>query len=412
MADGKLTALKATKLTKPGHHSDGGGLYLRIAANRKSWMFRYKVAGKDKWMGLGAFGDFSLVEARAAARECRQLLTQGIDPLEHRRTAQAASQAAQAATFRHVAVLYVSAHKAGWRNAKHAAQWEATLVAYVYPSFGDRPVSAVTVADVLAVLEPIWLTKPETASRVRGRIENVLDYAAARHMRTGENPARWRGHLDHLLPERSKVAKVEHHAAIAYADLPALYAKLTESTGMAAACLRFTILTASRSGEARGATWSEIDLEAAIWTVPAARMKAGKEHRVPLSEPALEILRDMEARGTDPSKLVFPGYAKGRPLSDVALSKALRVAGGGEFTVHGMRSTFRVWSEERTGYSGAVCEAALAHINKDKVEAAYQRSDLLEQRRRLMGEWGTFATTPAPATGDVIPLGRARGRTE
>jgi integrase len=408
MADGKLTALKAKNLSTPGHHFDGGGLYLRIAEGRKSWMFRYKVAGKDKWLGLGAFDDFTLADARESARECRRLRTQGIDPLEHRRAAREAAQAAQAMTFKHVAGLYIDAHKDGWRNAKHAAQWEATLTAYAYPVLGDKPVSAITVSHILAVLEPIWKVKPETASRLRGRIENVLDHAAARHLRTGENPARWRGHLAHLLPERAKLAKVEHHAAVPYADLPRVYDKLAESKGTAALCLRFLILTAARSGEARGATWAEINPDAGIWTIPAERMKADKEHRVPLSAPAVEILRDMAALGTDPAKLVFEGGRKDRPLSDVAVSKALRAAGGDGYTVHGMRSTFRDWCEERTSYSGAIAEAALAHTNKDKVEAAYLRTDHMDQRRRLMAEWGTFATTPASAMGEVVAIGKAR----
>jgi integrase len=341
VADSKLNALKAKNLSTPGHYSDGNGLYLRVAVNRKSWMFRYKVAGKSHWLGLGAFDDFTLADAREAARECRRLLHQGTDPLEHRRAAKEATQAAQAMTFKRVAGLYLSSHRDGWRNAKHAAQWENTLTTYAYPTMGDKPVSVITVADVLAVLEPIWKIKPETASRLQGRIANVLDSAAARHLRTGDNPARWRGHLDHLLPERGKLAKVKHHPAVPYADLPALYAELTESKGTSALCLRFLILTAARSMEARGATWAEIDLEAGIWTVPDERMKAGEEHRVPLSAPAMAILREMAVRGTAPDKLVFEGGRKGRPLSDKAASKALLVAGGDGYTVHGMRSTFR-----------------------------------------------------------------------
>lgn len=267
---------------------------------------------------------------------------------------------------------------------------------------------SVALSHVLAALEPIWTDKPETASRVRGRIEAVLDYAAARRLRSGENPARWRGNLVHLLPRLSKVARVKHHAAAPYNGIAGLMAKLADSKGTAAMCLRFTILTAARSGEARGALWDEIDMEAAIWNVPAERMKAGRKHRVPLSAPAMAILREMEQLGAELSGLVFPGAAKGKPFSDVAVSKALRAAGGEGFTVHGFRSSFRQWAAEQTAYPGDVAEAALAHTNSDKVEAAYQRSDLFEKRRRLMNEWGEYVTTPAVAHGDVVNIGKAR----
>ena len=409
MAEGKLTALQVKNLTTPGHHGDGGGLYLRIRDGRKVWFFRYKVQGKTHWLGLGPAGDYTLAEAREAARQCRRQLREGIDPLEARRAAKDAAQASREMTFKAVAEAYIAAHKDTWRNAKHREQWPSTLETYVYPRFGQKPVNAVTVHDVLGVLRPIWHEKPETASRVRGRIETVLDSATAQHLRAGENPARWRGHLEHLLPKREKLAKVEHHAAAPWAELPTLYRKLTESKGMAALCLRFLILTAARSGEARGATWGEIDMKAKTWTVPAERMKADREHRVPLSAPALAILQEMAQLGTDPARLVFPGQAKGKPLSDVALNKALATAGGGDFTVHGMRSTFRDWCAERaTGYPREVAEAALAHTNKDKVEAAYLRGDHFEQRRRLMDSWATHATTPAAPAGRVVSIGKAR----
>ncbi|MDE2344705.1 MAG: integrase arm-type DNA-binding domain-containing protein [Betaproteobacteria bacterium] len=408
MAEGKLTAMQVNKLTKPGHHGDGGGLYLRVREDRKVWFFRYKVAGKSHWLGLGPYPDYPLAEAREAARQCRRQLREGIDPLEARRAAKDAAQAATETTFKAVAQAYIAAHKDTWRNPKHAAQWPATLEAYVYPRFGDKPVHAVSVADVLAVLEPIWRVIPETASRVRGRIEIVLDYAAARHLRTGENPARWRGHLQHTLPKREKVAKVEHHAATPWADLPALYAKLTESNGMAAMCLRFLILNATRSGEARGATWAEIDINKKLWTIPGDRMKAGREHRIPLSAPAVALLEEMAQLGTEPARLVFPGQVKGKPLSDVALNKALATAGGGKHTVHGMRSTFRDWCAERTTYPREVAETALAHTNKDKVEAAYLRGDHFEQRRRLMDDWATYTTVPAAPAGQVVNIGKVR----
>ena len=407
MADGKLTALGAKKLTKPGHHGDGGGLYLRVADGRKSWMFRYKVKGKTHWLGLGAFDDYDLAEVRDAARECRRQLREGIDPIAARRDAKAAAVEAGEITFKVMAQRYIAAHKDTWRNAKHAEQWPSTLEAYVYPIMGERPVASVSVADVLAVLEPIWWEKPETASRVRGRIETVLDYAASRHLRTGENPARWRGHLQHSLPARAKVAKVEHHAALPWAELPRVMGRLMESKGTSALCLRFLILTAARSNEARGVTWGEIDLDAKVWSVPDNRMKGGLDHRVPLSAPVLEILKALAPLGTSPDKLVFEGGKKEKPLSDVAVTKALSTAGADDYTVHGLRSTFRDWCAERTAYPREVCEAALAHVNKDKVEAAYARTDHFEQRCRLMADWAAYAMSPAPA-GKVVSIGKAR----
>jgi integrase len=409
MAAGKLTAVGVRRLTKPGTYNDGEGLYLRVATAGKSWLYRFKLHGKANWMGLGSLDDYPLAEAREKARECRKLVAEGISPIEARRMAKEAAKEANGQTFQAIAERYIKAHEAEWRNAKHAAQWTATLVAYAYPALKEKPVHVIGVSDVLEVLEPIWTAKPETASRVRGRIEAVLDYAAARKLRSTENPARWRGNLDHLLPKRTKVAKVQHHAAVPYADLPGLYAKLTESNGRAALCLRFAIVTAARSGEARGATWAEIDLEAATWTVPGERMKAGREHRVPLSAPALAILREMALFGGEPGGLVFPGAAKGKPkpLSDVALNKALSAAGGGAFTVHGMRSSFRQWCAEQTAYPAEVAEMALAHTNRDRVEAAYQRSDLFARRRSLMDAWGAYATGPALA-GLVVSIGKAR----
>lgn len=265
---------------------------------------------------------------------------------------------------------------------------------------------SVAVADVLAILEPIWKEKPETAGRVRGRIETVLDFAASRHLRTGDNPARWKGHLEHSLPARAKIAKVEHHAALPWQDIPALMGKLGESKGTAALCLRFLVLTAARSGEARGARWNEIDMEAKTWTVPGDRMKAGLPHRVPLSTPALAILTTMADLDHEPDGLVFPGGMVKKPLSDVAMNKALATAGGEDCTVHGMRSTFRDWCAERSSYPREIAEAALAHTNKDKVEAAYLRGDHFEKRARLMNAWAIHAMGPAPS-GVVASIGRA-----
>lgn len=399
MADSKLTIMKIRGLAKPGRYSDGAGLYLDVKGDSRTWLFRFKLAGKESWHGLGSLSDVSLLEAREKARECRRLLREGKNPIEARRGAIAKAQEQQSHTFRALAEKYIAAQKPGWKNAKHGDQWLNTLAAYAFPAIGHKPVSDVTVNDVLNILEPIWTTKPETAGRVRGRIENVLAYAATRRLRPAENPAQWRGHLEHLLPARARVTKIEHHAAIPYAALPALMQRLSQSKGFAALCLRFLVLTASRSGEARGAVWSEIDLDAAIWTIPEARMKAGYTHRVPLSEPALTVLQaiaDLTGGTMRPDRWVFPGMNPAKPLSDVSVSKALRIAGGGDYTVHGMRSAFRDWCAEQTAYPGEIAEAALAHSNRNKVEAAYLRSDHFEKRRRLMKEWGSYSISIAP----------------
>jgi integrase len=393
--DKKLTATEVKALKKPGFHSDGAGLYLRIEQGRRLWVFRYKRQGVSRWLSLGPDRDVSLAQARDAAAVCRQQLLAGVDPMEARQTAKAKRETAVARTFEAVADLYIGAKKAEWKNEKHGKQWRATLEAYVFPLFGSKPVDSITVDHVLDSLTPIWDKKPETASRVRGRIEALLDYAKARGWRTGENPARWKGHLQHSLAARAKIAKVQHHAAVAWADLPNLMAKLGASKGTAAACLRFLTLTAARSGEARGAHWGEIDMAAKVWTIPAERMKAAKQHRVPLSDSALAILRTAyppEATEKPTSGFVFSGGVAGRPLSDVALAKALRTAGGDGFTVHGQRSAFRDWSAESTAYPREVCESALAHGNRDKVEAAYARTDHFDKRAKLMAAWAAYAT--------------------
>jgi integrase len=391
MSEEKRTAKEWKGVTKPGFTADGGGLYLSIVKGSRTWMFRYKRAGKGHWMGLGPDSLVSLADARDAAIDARRLLRKGIDPIEHRReVAKArAAEAASAKTFETVANEFITSHKAGWKNEKHGDQWKATLTAYAYPFFGDEPVSRITVDNVLECLKPIWEDKPETASRVRGRIENILDYAKTRGWRVGENPARWKGHLDHILPARAKIARVVHHAALPWGDLPAVMSKLAAAGGTSALCLRFTILTAARSGEARGARWNEIDMAGKVWTVPAERMKAGQVHRVPLSDAALEILKQLLPLKKEPDSLVFPGGKKARPLSDVAVSKALAAAADG-VTVHGMRSAFRDWAAEATIYPREVAEVALAHRNPDRVEAVYRRSDLFDQRARMMGDWAVY----------------------
>jgi integrase len=408
---GKLSTLAIARLSRPGNHADGGNLYLRIQPEgSKSWVFRFKrrnpVTGKDKttWVGLGSLELVSLAEARARALEYRKLLRNGGDPLAAERARRAGHAGGR--PFFEVMAAYLEAHRAGWRSEKHAREWQTTLEQHAARLL-PISVTAIDTGAVLAVVRPIWNEKTETASRLRGRIENVLDYATARGWRVGENPARWRGHLDKLLPPRSKVAAVTHHAAVPWQDIGRVMARLAESQGTAARCLQFLILTAARSGEARGARWNEIDLDAALWTVPAERMKAGRDHRVPLSEPALAILREMMPLKRRPDGLVFPGGKPGSPLSDVALSKALAVAGGGDATVHGMRSTFRDWCAEATAYPREVAESALAHANRDRVEAAYARSDHLERRRALMTAWGEHCTRSPDATGAVLPLRRA-----
>lgn len=402
----KLNAARLRTLTKPGAYGDGAGLYLQVRGpENRSWLYRFKLQGKPHLMGLGTLADISLAEARDAATTARKLVRQGINPIDQRR-AQRAENAAQAGlTFAQVADAYIKAHEPSWRNAKHRQQWRNTLDTYADPVLGKLPVASVDVGAVMKVLEPLWREKTETASRLRGRIESVLDYATARGWRTGENPARWRGHLDNLLPARSKVAKVEHHPALPWREVGGFMSTLAEEEGIAALALRFVILTAARTSEAIGARWSEIDMQGALWTVPGARMKAGREHRVPLSAPALDVLREAAKLRTNSKAdgCVFPGAKPGKPLSNMALLMLLRRMERGDLTTHGFRSSFRDWCSESTNYPGEVAEAALAHVNGDKTEAAYLRGDMMEKRRRLMADWATFCGRVAPL-GEVLTL--------
>jgi integrase len=410
-AIGRLTALKVEKAKEAGMYADGGGLYLRVThEGARNWILRFMLDRRPRWMGLGPLALFGLQEARAKAQDARRKRHEGIDPIEARRAERARQRldAAKAITFKQCAEAYVTAHRAGWRNLKHAGQWNATLSAYAYPIIGALPVQAVDTGLVLKVLEPIWRTKPETASRLRGRVESVLDFAKVRGYRDGENPARWRGHLDKLLPARSKVRQVEHHAALPYAELPAFLVSLREQEGIAARALEFLILTAARTGEAIGARWNEIDLLDKTWTVPAARMKAHREHRVPLSPRALAILDEMQAarQGDADDAFVFPGRKPGTPLSNMAFLMLLRRMGRGDLTAHGFRATFKTWASERTSFQNEIAEAVLAHVIGDKVEQAYRRGDLFDKRRRLMQQWATFCTT-APASGaqnKIVPM--------
>ena len=404
-----LSGLIVGRATKPGMYSDGGGLYLRIGpTGAKSWVFRFRTDGKLRDMGLGPLHTFSLAEARAKALECRKLRYDGADQLHARQAARqvAKLESAKAMTFQQCADAYIEAHRAGWENEKHGAQWAATLAAHVYPVFGELPVAAIDTGLVMNALEPIWTTTTETASRVRGRIESVLDWATTREYRTGENPARWRGHLDNLLPARSKVQKVEHHAAMPYTDVGAFMARLRQQAGAGARALELAILTAGRSGEVLGARGDEFDMGAAVWTVPAGRMKAGREHRVPLSAAAMDVLVPMLAVRED--DFVFAGSRAGMPLSNMAMAMVLRRMELPELTVHGFRSTFRDWAAERTAYPSEVVEMALAHTIGNKVEAAYRRGDLFDKRRKLMDEWAKYCGIVADdSSSSVVPLRRA-----
>jgi integrase len=404
MASNKLTALKVTRARAPGLLNDGAGLSLRTGASgAKSWVYRFMLAGRAREMGLGSLKDVTLAEARELARECRRICKGGVDPIEARKARKAALRVehATAMTFAECAERYIASHKAGWRSPKHAAQWPSSLAAYVYPIFGALPVQAVDVGLIMKALAPVWDEKPQTAGRVRGRIEAVLDYATASGYRQGENPARWRGHLENLLPKLSRLVRVEHLAALPYAEIGAFMVELRRQDGVGARALEFAILTAARTGEVRGARWHEIDLPEKLWTVPAERMKAGEEHRVPLLQRAIEILDEMQA--VRQGELVFPGRKVGRPLSHQAMLRALRAMGRADLTAHGFRSTFRDWAAETTNFPREVCEAALAHAVANKAEAAYRRGDLFMKRARLMAAWDRHCAAPAIAA-DIVPL--------
>jgi integrase len=410
-------------------HCDGGGLYLQVTTGvdgepRRSWLYRYATgevatsrSGKprriEREMGFGAYPRVSLADAREKAKDAQKLRERGVDPIEAKRDQRAAAAVAvaKAMTFDECADRYIAAHRAGWRNAKHADQWQATLTTYATPVFGKLPVAAIDTGLIMRALEPIWTTKPETASRVRGRIESVLAWATVRGFRQGPNPAQWKNHLDHLLPARGKVRKVEHHAALPYGETSKFMTELRAQAGTAARALEFTILTAARTGEALGTCWEEIDLAAKVWTVPAERMKGGRQHRVPLSEAAVALIEKMAA--TREGEFVFPGARAARPLSNMALLMTLRRMGLGDLTAHGFRSTFRDWAAETTAYPGDVVEMALAHVVGSKVEAAYRRGDLFDKRRKLMEAWGKFCTNGRGVAHDhakVIALAAGGGR--
>jgi integrase len=400
-----LTQKRIEKLNTPGRYSDGHQLYLQVqSATNKSWLFRYTFNGRERFMGLGPLHTIDLEEARERARRARKTLLDGADPLAVRtaEAAQRALQAARAVTFEAAAKAYYESHEASWKNAKHRQQFLNTLRTYVLPKIGPLPVADIDTGLVLKCIEPIWQNKTETANRTRGRIEAVLDWAKVRNYRKGDNPARWRGHLSEVLPARGKIQKTNHHAALPIDEVPAFMTVLRDQQGVAARALEFTILTAARTGETIGARWSEIDLANATWIIPAGRMKASKEHRVPLSKPALQILGNVPREKNNAFIFIGP-YKAG--LSNMAMAATLRRMDLSDITVHGFRSTFRTWAGERTAHPVHVIEQALAHSIGTKVERAYARGDLFAKRARLMADWARYSTSkPADMSTKVVSI--------
>jgi integrase len=420
----------AVRNAKPGWHADGGGLYLQVTTGKdghinRSWVFCYVLNKRERQMGLGSLNTIGLSQAREEAGRWRGVLKDGKDPIEVRDAERQARQqqsmpAPAVVTFARCSTLYMAAHEAGWRNEKHRQQWHNTLATYAYPVIGALPVDAVDTGHIMQILTPVGIDKNETASRVRGRIAKILDWAKVQKYRTGENPARWAGHLEHLLPARAKVHKVANHPALPWEQMPEFMRELRQQEGLAAKCLEFTILTAARSGESRGLPW-EGEINGDVWTVPAARMKREREHRVPLTAPALAVLEYV--RQVRQNGYVFPGDDPGAPLSDMSLTAVIRRMNearektgtpkwidprqsGREVVPHGFRSSFRDWVDEATPYADWLAEAALAHAKGDKVEAAYKRGDALEKRRKLMVAWadycgGTWAGEAAETAGSA-----------
>lgn len=412
---GKLTAkavagLAAKDRYSPGRHTDGDGLHLHVRADgAASWVLRFRLHGRQRDLGLGGYPAIGLANARTLAREAQTLVAKGVDPtFERRKGREAAALAASPdRTFRAAAEALIEARRDGWRNAKHAAQWTATLKRHAYPALGQMPVTDVDTGVVLKVLQGVWTHAPETASRLRGRIEAVLDFARARGWRTGENPARWRGHLAELLPPPRKVAPVVNHPSLPWPELPAFMAALSKRDGVAAYALRFGILTAARTGEVRGMTWAEVDMERMVWTVPAKRMKGARLHRIPLPPEALGVLNEMRLLSARHDSFVFPGGRAGKALSDMALSMLVRGMGtdglkedqlprwkdpdGRAVVPHGFRTSFRGWTRAKA-WPDHLGEIALAHADRDKVRAAYARDDLLEERRPMMEAWATWCS--------------------
>jgi integrase len=429
----ELGPLAVSRLATPGLHFVGGvaGLALQVLpSGGRSWVLRARVGGKRRDMGLGGFPDVPLAHARETARTARAKIRQGVDPIEESRTARSMLRMAQAnaVPFRRAAAAYIETHAAGWANAKHAQQWTNTLTTHAFPHIGDLLVRDIELPQILSVLEPIWRTKTETASRVRNRVEAVLNWATTKGYREGLNPARWSGHLENILPSPAKIKKEKHHPALSVSDAGAFLAALRTHGGMGARALEFGILTAARSGEIRGATWGEINLDSAEWCIPAARMKMKNDHRVPLSDAAVDLLKALlVVPGTTDklpkraaTALVFPA-PRGGTLSDGTLNAVISRMNeeteqprwidpkdGREVVQHGFRSTFRDWVSERTNYPNEVAEMALAHAVGNKVEAAYRRGDLLDKRRQMMDDWAAFCAMVEPASNNVVPLRKAQ----
>jgi integrase len=399
----KITALFVRHIKRPGRYCDGGNLYLQVRRSNskkspgslnKSWAYRYVRNDKQTWMGLGPYPDVSLAEARELATEARKQILKGIDPLTDKRARQRDARVAHGnmLSFAECAEKYIDSQAPGWSNPKHIEQWRNTLKNMAGPIIGHLPVDQVDTALVMRCIEAIWTTKTETASRLRGRIESVLDWATVRGYRGGDNPARWRGHLDKLLPRPSLVASVKHHPALPYTEAGAFMQELRNDAGVASRALEFTILTATRTNEVVQAEWSEFDLDLKTWVVPAERMKSKREHRVPLSDAAVSALKAVQGRS---ERYVFPGHKRGSHLSNQGMLQVLKRLGRTGITVHGFRSTFRDWCAESTNYPADVAEMALAHTLRDKTEAAYRRGDLFEKRARLMADWARYCSKPA-----------------
>jgi integrase len=398
-----LSSRRVQSLNARGFYCDGGGLYLQVSlTGSKSWVFRYARNGRKRAMGLGSLTTFTLAEARDRARKMRQLVADGIDPIDDRNKTRSA--AATALTFRQCAERYVAAHEAGWRNG--GGPWLASLARYVFPVFGEVAVAGVDLPLVMQAIEPIWTVKPVTANNVRNRVEMVLDWAKVRGYRQGENPARWKSHLDTLLPHRKKVAPVVHRAALPYREVGAFMVELKKLTDTSARVLEFQILTATRSGEVVGARWDEIDMPSRLWTIPGARMKAGKDHRVPLSAAAIAVLEGQAALREN--GFLFPGRTSGRAIGIGAPMQPVEKLGlKGKVTAHGFRSAFRDWAADQTNFPREIAEASLAHAVGDGTELAYRRGDFLLKRRQLMEDWARYIAAPAPQiAAEVIPLAR------
>ncbi|MBT4890192.1 MAG: tyrosine-type recombinase/integrase [Rhodospirillales bacterium] len=401
----KLSALQIKSLNKVGRYSDGNGLYLQISRfDTKAWIFRFTLNGKPRQMGLGPIDIVSLKEAREEANRCRKLVHQRIDPIDLRSQERSKSLVSSASiiTFQECAEKYIDAHISSWKNAKHGSQWRNTLTTYAFPILGNIPIQDVSTGMVLEVLEPIWTTKTETASRVRGRMESILGWAKSREYRKGENPARWKDHLGNILPQKTKVSHVKHHAALPYEQIGRFMEELRSKKSNSSQGLELLILTATRTGEVIHATWNEIDFNKQLWTIPAERTKTKKEHRVPLSGDAMNVLIEMKKNAS--SDYIFPGARKGRPLSNMAFLQCLKRMGRGDLTAHGFRSSFRDWAAEQTNYPSEVAEMALAHTVGDKVEAAYRRGDLYNKRCKIMESWAKYCATIPGDSDNVISI--------